>query len=114
MESDITTTRPPAIEYASPAPHETRDSNLAIASTIVPIVISPCVLVPVLGWLNLPHELLDRAMILLLTVSVALPIAAIVRIHLSRGTRTGLGWAACGLTVALLQVAIIAFLILVS
>jgi hypothetical protein len=94
------------LHYASPLPPETRESKLSIASVILPIAGSPCLVAPVLGGVGVPHQVLDGVMIVLLIASVSLPVAALIRIGLSDGTRTGIGWSICGLVTALIQLAI--------
>ena len=112
MTNDVTTNPLRSIEYASHlvSDSETRESNLAIASVIVPFV-GPLIAVPVLigirGHLPIPQHVFLGAMILIIATGLGLPVAAIIRVCLSNGTRTGIGWALCGLTIALLGIAAI-------
>ncbi|HEV2294141.1 MAG TPA: hypothetical protein VGR35_09805 [Tepidisphaeraceae bacterium] len=101
------------LEYAARLPPDVRTSRLAIASLVVAILGSPCLLGPFSDWINwyVPQQFdqvgrygfvhfwfIRGAMIL----ATALPVAAIIRIALSRRTRTGMTIAITALVISLL------------
>jgi hypothetical protein len=101
------------LPYATPVRPASRTSNLAVASLLLAILGSPCVALPLAttlrrmipqgvlygGWFVNVRFLSGRGWVLTVT---ALPIAAIVRIAFSRGTRTGIPLALVGLAFAAL------------
>ena len=100
------------LEYAARLPPDVRTSRLAIASLIVAILGSPCLLGPFSNWINwyvpqgfnqvgrygFVHFWFIRGAMILATV---LPVAAIIRIALSRRTR-GMSIAVIALLISLL------------
>ena len=101
------------LDYAARLPPSVRTSRLAIASLVVAILGSPCLLGPFSNWINwyVPQEFnqvgrygfvhvwfIRGSMIL----ATALPFAAIIRIALSRGARTGMSIAVTALLISLL------------
>ena len=81
--------------YARGVPDDARVSWLAIASLPVAVLASPCVLSQVRG-LNQVWAFLVVGMV----IAIALPIVALIRIHRSRGTRTGIAWAVVALLIS--------------
>jgi hypothetical protein len=89
------------LQYARGLPPSSRISRLALAAPIVAILGSPCLVVPLMGWINMhiPQQFrqpgqggwwqfwVHREAMIFATV---LPVAAIIRICLSRRTRTGI------------------------
>ncbi len=102
-----------SLEYAARLPADVRTSRLAIASLVVAILGSPCLLGPFSDWINwygpqqfnqvgrygFVHFWVIRGAMILAT---ALPVAAIIRIVLSHRTRTGMSIAVIALLVSLL------------
>lgn len=101
------------LEYAARLPPDVRTSRLAIASLVVAIFGSPCFLAPFSSWINwyvpqefnqvgrygFVHSWFIRGSMILAT---ALSTAAIIRIGLSRRTRTGMSIAIIALLISLL------------
>ena len=101
------------LDYAARLPPDIRTSRLAIASMVVAILGSPCLLGPFSNWINwyvpgqfnqvgrygFVHSWFIRGAMILAT---ALPVAAIIRIALSRRARTGMGIAVTALLISLL------------
>src|SRR4051812_2704467 len=101
------------LEYAGRLPTNVRTSRFAIASLIFAVLGSPCLLVSFSNWINwyVPQQFnqlgqygfvhfwcIRGAMVL----ATALPVAAIIRISLSRRTRTGMNIAVVALLISLL------------
>ena len=109
---EVSSSSPP-LEYAARVPANLRASRLATASLVVAILGSPCLLVPFSNWNNwyvpqkfnqvghhgFVHFWFIRGGMILAT---ALPVAAIIRIWLSRRTRTGISTAVVALLISLL------------
>jgi hypothetical protein len=101
------------LEYAARLPAGVRTSRLAITSLVVAILGSPCLLGPFSNWIDwyvpqqfnqvgrygfVPFWFIRGAMIL----ATALPAAAIIRVALSRRTRSGIWIAVTALLISLL------------
>jgi hypothetical protein len=105
------------LSYAAGVPEQPRLSRLAIASLVVAIVLSPCVLGPILSAsepLLRRHGLEVSLRLRLLTsmVASALSIAAMIRVRLSNRTRTGVAVAGWAFAISLLWWALLGFLFL--
>jgi hypothetical protein len=78
--------------------HESvRVSRLAVASLVVAVAASPCVMSQVMPGRGATPYLFAPA-----AVSIAVPIVALVRIGRSRGTRTGMAWAVVALVLSVI------------
>src|SRR3954451_24731500 len=101
------------LEYAARLPPDARVSRLAIISLVVAFLGCPCLLGAFSGWINwyvpgqfrqtsrygFVHFCFVRGTMILAS---ALPVAAIIRIGLSRRTRTGMNIALIALAISLL------------
>jgi hypothetical protein len=101
------------LEYAARLPPDARVSRLAIISLVVALLGCPCLLGAFSNWINwyvpgqfrqtsrygFVHFYFIRGTMILATT---LPVAAIIRIGLSRRTRTGIGIAVIALLISLL------------
>ena len=74
-----------------------RVSRLAMASLVVAVAASPCVMSQLMPGRDATSYLVVPA-----AVSILVPIVALIRIHRARGTRTGTAWAVCALAIALI------------
>jgi len=101
------------LSYASPAPRTPRTSRLAIASVVCAVLGSPCVAGSLLNWLNQHaptvlghlggyHTWRTWTKNWLLIIVTLLPLAAVLRITLSRGRLKGVGIACVGFLISLL------------
>ena len=101
------------LSYASPAPPALRTSRLAIASVVCAVLGSPCVAGSFLNWLNQHaptvlghlggyHAWRTWTKNWLLIIVTLLPLAAVLRITLSRGRLKGVGIACVGFLISLL------------
>jgi hypothetical protein len=102
------------LPYADGDAPPPRISRLAVASIPAGILSNPCILSAALGPVvnHLPQSLIDRGVyawlvswgvLTLMAATTAMPIAALIRVHRSRGRRTGMGLAVTGLTLSLLS-----------
>ena len=72
-----------------------RVSRLAIASLVLAVAASPCVMSQVMPGRDATPYLFAPAL-----VSIAVPIVALIRIGRSRGGRTGTAWAVSALAIS--------------
>src|SRR4051812_1249877 len=89
------TPTPVPLSYASRTPTDSRYSWLAIVSLIVAVLASPC-LVAQLGIFG------EVEIYIAMIIATILPVAAIVKIRMSNGTRKGTTMAVVALLIAMM------------
>src|SRR6266550_241336 len=94
------------LSYATASRPPPRVSKLAVASPIVAVFASPCLLVPLLSDLLGQDRLLFAAVL----VATAVSIAGFIRVRLSRGNRTGLSLCLIGFAITAVWWAILYYL----